>query len=104
MAKVTVRLPDEALLKLSRLGEQTDQIAERVLEAGAEVVVAKVRSNLESVIGKNIKGDSRSTGQLVSALGVSPVKVNRDGNHDIKIGFSENSKRNRNDRYGNYSQ
>ena len=90
MAKAIMKLPDEALMKISRLGAQTDEIVERVLEAGAEVVVAKVRSNLRSVVGRDTQGESRSTGQLAAALGVSPVKVNRDGNHDIKIGFAEN--------------
>ena len=89
MAKATVKLPEDMLKKISRLGEQTDQIIERVLEAGAEVVVAKVRSNLQSVIGRDTQEESRSTGELVSALGVSPVKVNRDGNYDVKIGFRE---------------
>jgi len=58
------------------------------LEAGAEVVVAKVRSNLQSVIGIGSE-ESRSTGELLSALGSSPVKVNRDGDFDTKIGFRE---------------
>ena len=33
--------------------------------------------------------DSRSTGELAQSLGLSPVKLNREGNQDIKIGFSE---------------
>ena len=89
MAKVTLKLPDEFINKITRLGDKTDEVMERVLEAGAEVVVAKVRSNLQSAIGKDTQSDSRSTGELLSALGVSPVKVNRDGNHDLKIGFRE---------------
>ena len=60
-----------------------------MLEAGAEVVEDKVRSNLQAVIGSGTKFDSRSTGELAQSLGLSPVKLNREGNHDIKIGFSE---------------
>jgi len=85
MAKATFKMPEDMLKKLSRLGEKTDEIAARVLEAGAEVVVAKVRSNLQSAIGRNNQEESRSTGELVSALGSSPVKVNRDGDFDTKI-------------------
>jgi hypothetical protein len=48
-----------------------------------------VRGNLESVIGANTKTESKSTGQLASALGVSQPRVNRDGNHDVKVGFAE---------------
>ena len=33
--------------------------------------------------------DSRSTGELVGSLGLSPVKVDASGNHDIKVGFAE---------------
>lgn len=89
MAKADFKLPDEFLTKLSRLGGDMDSVAEKVLQAGGEVVLAKVRSNLSSVVGRGTKYDSRSTGELVQSLGLSPVKLNRDGNHDIKIGFSE---------------
>lgn len=89
MAKADFKLPDEFLTKLSRLGKDTDAVAEKVLEAGGKVVLAKVRSNLAAVIGSGTKYDSRSTGELEQSLGLSPVKLNREGNHDIKIGFSE---------------
>lgn len=64
-------------------------IAEKVLEAGGNVVLAKVRSNLASVVGSGTKYDSRSTGELEKSIGLSPVKQDRDGNHNIKIGFAE---------------
>ena len=89
MAKLNARLPEEFLLKISRLGEKTDEIVPRVLEAGANVVLPKVKSNLQNSIGKDTKQESRSTGELVAALGVSPAKMDKNGNHDIKIGFSE---------------
>lgn len=89
MAKVDVKLPEDFLLKLSRLGNKTDEICEKALEAGGEVVLSKVRENLASVIGNGTKYDSRSTGELEQSLGISPVKQDRDGNHNIKIGFSE---------------
>ncbi len=77
------------MLKASKLADKTDEIIPRVLEAGAEVVYDKVKSNLESVIGNNTKSESRSTGELVSALGVSPAKQDKDGNFNVKIGFKE---------------
>ena len=89
MAKCTVKMPDELLEKLSRLGAESDAIAERVLEAGGEVVVSKVKSNLSAVIGSGVKFDSRTTGDLERSLGVSPVKVDKNGNSNIKIGFTE---------------
>ena len=52
MAKVDFKMPEEFLLKVSRLAEKTDEIIPKVLEAGAEVVYDKVKSNLSSVVGK----------------------------------------------------
>lgn len=89
MAKADFKLPDEFLTKLSRLGKDMDSVAEKVLEAGGEMVLDKVLGNLEAVIGSSTKYESRSTGELMQSLGLSPVKLNREGNHDIKIGFSE---------------
>ena len=82
-------MPDEFLERLSRLGGRTDAVAERVLEAGGEVVLAKVKSALSAAVGKGTKYKSRNTGELEGAIGLSPVKQDRDGNHNIKIGFAE---------------
>lgn len=89
MAKVDVKMPEDFLLKLSRLGEKTDEICEKALNAGGKVVLAKVKSNLSSVIGKDTKTDLRSTGELEKSLGLSPVLIDKDGNANIKIGFKE---------------
>lgn len=77
------------MLKIAKLQEKTDEIVPKVLAAGAEVVEKNVRSNLASVIGKNTKVESRSTGELLSSLGTSPAKQDRNGNFDVKIGFKE---------------
>ena len=90
MAKCTYKLPEDFLRSLSRLGTQTDAVASIVLKKGGEVVLKNTRSNLISVIGKNTQEESKSTGQLVSALGLSPVLVGRNGDYNIKIGFMEN--------------
>lgn len=76
-------------MKLSKLGSHTDAILSEVLQAGGEVVEAKVASNLNAVIGQNLKEDSRSTGQLAAALGVSPAMQDKNGNYNVKIGFAE---------------
>jgi HK97 gp10 family phage protein len=89
MAKATFKMPEDFLIKLSRLGEKTDDIIPLVLEAGGEVVKEKVKSNLQSVVGSGTKEESRSTGELVSALGVSSARQDRDGNFNVKVGFSE---------------
>ena len=89
MAKVDIKMPDEFLLKVSKLGSDFDPVAEKVLKAGGEVVFKRTKSNLSAVIGKGTKHESRSTGELEKALGVTSVRLDRNGNHDIKIGFSE---------------
>lgn len=89
MAKVDVKMPEDFLLKLSRLGDKTDEICGKALNAGGEIVLAKVKSNLSAVVGKDTKTESRSTSELERSLGVSPVLIDKDGNANIKIGFKE---------------
>lgn len=89
MAKVDVKMPEEFLLKLSKLGANTDAVAEKVLKAGGEVVLKRTQANLSAVIGSGLKYDARSTGELDASLGLSPTKTDRDGNYNIKLGFSE---------------
>lgn len=89
MAKVDIKMPDDFLLKVSKLGSDFDPVAEKILKAGGEVVFKRTKSNLSAVIGKGTKHESRSTGELEKALGVTSVRLDRNGNHNIKIGFSE---------------
>lgn len=89
MAKVAFKMPEDFLLQLSKLESKTDEIIPKVLEAGGEVVVSKVKSNLQAAIGNGTKAESRSTGQLISALGVTTAKQDKEGNYNVKVGFSE---------------
>lgn len=89
MATASYKMPEEFLLKVSTLADKTEEIIPKVLEVGGEVVKAKVKSNLQASIGNSTKLSSRSTGELVDALGVSPAGVDRNGNYDVKVGFDE---------------
>jgi HK97 gp10 family phage protein len=90
MAKVEIKMPDDFLEKLSRLGEKTDAIILKVLEAGGGVVLGRVKSNLAAAVGRNTKRESRTTGELLGSLGLSPAKQKRDGSGwDVKVGFAE---------------
>lgn len=89
MAKVTVEFPDDIVQKLASLETRTDAVLAKTLQAGADVVKPVFQTKLASAIARNTKRKSTSTGQLVSALGVSPVKTADDGSVDIKIGFNE---------------
>lgn len=89
MSLKTIKMPDKLLGKLSKLGKNTDIIAEKVLESGGEVMVKKIRENLSAVVGSGTKYESRSTGELEDSLGVAPMDVDKNGNHNVKVGFNE---------------
>ena len=89
MAKSSFKMPDDFLLKVSKLSEKTDEIIPKVLEVGGEVVKAKVKANLQASTGNDTKLNSRSTGELANSLGVSPAGIDRDGNYNVKVGFDE---------------
>ncbi len=89
MAKISIRMPTAFMDQLAKASEKTETAIPKALEAGGRVVFEKMRANLHSAIGRGTKYKSRSTGKLMAALGVSPVKVNDGGNYDIKVGFAE---------------
>ena len=89
MAKAKIEMPDAFLDQLSGMGNALDAAIPKALEAGGKVVLEKMKGNLRAAIGRDTKYESRSTGKLVASLGLSPAKLNRDGNLDVKVGFSE---------------
>ena len=89
MAKAQMMMPDDFMERLSKLGDKSDEISEKVLKAGGEVVLQKVKSSLSTVIGKSTKYESRSTGELESSLGLSSVRMDKNGSYNIKVGFAE---------------
>ena len=89
MAKVMIQMPDEFLNQIAGMGNALDAAIPRALAAGGKVVLDKMKSNLQAAIGHGTKTKSRSTGKLAASLGLSPAKLDRDGNFDVKVGFSE---------------
>ena len=53
MAKMSVKMPDDFTMRLSNLGERTDEIVGKVLQAGGEEIRKEVKSAVSGVIGKN---------------------------------------------------
>lgn len=76
-------------MKISKLADQTDVIIPKVLEAGGVVVLEKVKGNLQSVIGIDTKYPSKSTSELLSSLGLTSAKQDRNGDYNVKVGFAE---------------
>jgi HK97 gp10 family phage protein len=89
MAKFSFKIPEEFLSKLATLENRCDEIIPKALDAGSDVVLDRVRTNLQSVVGGNTKTESRSTGELLKSLGKSPAKLDRNGVYNIKIGFAD---------------
>ena len=89
MARCEMKLPDEFMDKLSKLGDKFDSVAPKVLEAGGEVVLSQMKDNLRNVIGKNTKVKSRSTGALEKSLGITPALQDRKGEWNIRVGVGD---------------
>ena len=97
MAKVEVIMPDGLEKKLATLGRDTDRIVAASLEEGAKPIYKAVLEAYDAVTphplvvrGRRVYNYGiRSTGTLRRSIGISPVKVNRKGDHDIKIGFGD---------------
>lgn len=98
MAKVEVKLPTELVAKFDKLGAETDRIITASLEAAAVPVKQAVLQKYDAVVGRPhvVRGPHgrlynygvRATGGLRRSIGVSPARVNRRGDYDIKIGFA----------------
>jgi len=103
MAKMTISGLEELELKLSKLGSMTEEVAKRVVIAGAQPVADEIRKGLESLPIDNLKylksGDRFNVSplgeveDLKKSLGITPPKVDNDGNINVKVGF---------DGYGSY--
>lgn len=89
MASVKVNMPSAFMEQISKMSDKVDAAIPMALEEGGKIARDKMHGNLASVIGRNTKWPSRSTGKLLGALGLSPVKRNDEGNYDVKVGFSE---------------
>ena len=89
MAKFDYKMPDSFIKQISDLREHTDETIGKALTAGGEVLAEEMKKQLETSVGKNTKYPSKSTGELISSVGVTPVSVNSKGDYNVKIGFNE---------------
>lgn len=83
MATVTIKLPDEFMNQISEFDSRLEDIFTKSLEDGAEIAEKQARANLKSALS------GKSSGQLLGALGTSPVKPSGLGSFDIRVGFNE---------------
>lgn len=90
---MTVKLPDDLARRFEAAGQEMDGIAEEALRAGAEVLAGEGRSELDRALGMPRFYPKRGSGELRSALGVSPMKLTSRGQYDIRVGFREPRKK-----------
>ena len=89
MAVIKVNLPTDLQRQLEQAGREMDNIAESALRAGADVLFKASRARLQQSLAMPRKYPKRGTGELQSALGISPVHKTEGGGYDIKVGFRE---------------
>lgn len=89
MAKCNVNFPTEICGSLASLEAKTDAVIFEALQAGGNVALDAIKAKLSDVVGKNIKHESRSTGELKASLGLTQPRISYNGVCNIKVGFSE---------------
>lgn len=89
MAKCEIKMPEEFLDKLSKLGERFDKATPNILKKGGEVVLSQMKANLSSRIGKDTKYPSRSRGDLMRSIGITPALQDRKGEWNIRVGVGD---------------
>jgi HK97 gp10 family phage protein len=87
MAKCEVEFPEDFYKKLAKIPEKSEKIIEKALKEGAEIVLKAAKSNLRRSLGRGKY--SKTTGQLLGSIGISPVDINENGVSNIKVGFAE---------------
>lgn len=84
---MTLKLPEETLKKLERLGTEYDAIVQDMLSDGIEPLQKQIESNLKEVIGKGTKSKPRSKGNLIKAVRVTKAYQVANGDWHIKVGI-----------------
>ena len=56
MATAQMKMPDEFLNRLTKLGERTDDVIRGALKAAGDIAADEVRANLKAVVGKGCGG------------------------------------------------
>lgn len=81
MARMAINAGDDFALMLSSLEARSEEIAQKAIFAGANVVADKIKSNLKSVVS------SEASGAMLESFGVTPIGKDKDGNWNAHIGF-----------------
>ncbi len=68
-------------IRLNRSAADFQKIAEKAIRAGAAIIATRMQENLKGILSPD------ATGQLVDALGITPVKQGLNYDYNAHIGF-----------------
>lgn len=83
---MSFKLPEDMINKMSKLGENYDNITKSVLEEGAKPLFSAAKNALADSVGKDTKQKSRATGELVNSMRTTKPFLDKKGNWGIKVG------------------
>lgn len=92
MAKITIKPPDDLIRKMQQAETSIDSIADEALRAGGQQLASEAGGRLDWALAAPRFYPKRSTGELRSSFGVTPMKIIvRNGSYayDVKVGFGE---------------
>ncbi len=99
LAVMKINAGEELIKKIGALGMNSEKVAKKAVKAGANPVADEIRKNLEANIadpsyaGVGDKGSfdwkkEKSSGDLLGSLGISPAGTDKNGDVNVKVGFS----------------
>ena len=97
-SKMTIKAGEDYMRRLSQLGEGSAAIAKKAVYEASGIVADRIRKNLVDNINDpqsaaksgraTFKKDGEErTGDLVRSLGITPIKLDKNGILNVKIGF-----------------
>jgi HK97 gp10 family phage protein len=81
MARMIFMASEDFVIRLAKFETQFEATAKKAIQAGADIIADKIKSNLIGVLSEE------ATGELVASFGITPIKKDREGNWNAKVGF-----------------
>ena len=82
MARVRgIQVAEEYALRLSGLANHTEEAVTAAIQKGAGILADAMRRDYEAILGPD------STGQMLESMGITQVKMDKNGWWNAKIGF-----------------
>lgn len=90
MAKIDVTYPDGIVNMIENFSEREEELIREALTEAGKIVAAEYKVQTKAAVGKNLKIQGRSTGELVDSIGVTEVDYSPGTDtYTVKVGFNE---------------